>query len=152
MWRKWRWTLVQLVRINQVQEILLLLWQVPDYWKTYVHEVDEEREMWLNSFYKAPLRIPMPSELEYWWSKGINSVIYTPPSPSRIQFKNFLYTSKHSFISLFFFPCLPQKIFQVSSPTSKNLPSLEPSVSSPFKVWEMSPGYVKFTMWHLNII
>lgn len=36
----------------------------------YVHEVDEEREMWLNSFYKAPLRLPMPSELEYWWEKG----------------------------------------------------------------------------------
>jgi hypothetical protein len=48
-------------------------WQVPDYWKTYVHEVDEEREMWLNSFYKAPLRLPMPAELEYWWSKGISS-------------------------------------------------------------------------------
>nr|XP_008344910.3 protein TIC 100 [Malus domestica] len=44
-------------------------YEVPDYWKTYVHEVDEEREMWLNSFYKAPLRIPMPAELEYWWSK-----------------------------------------------------------------------------------
>ncbi|XP_042514361.1 protein TIC 100 [Macadamia integrifolia] len=48
--------------INQFHE-------VPDFWKTYVHEVDEEREMWLNSFYKAPLRIPMPAELEYWWSK-----------------------------------------------------------------------------------
>ena len=46
-------------------------WQVPDFWKTYVQEVDQEREMWLNSFYKAPLRLPMPSELEYWWSKGI---------------------------------------------------------------------------------
>ncbi|KAM1116076.1 hypothetical protein TB2_006534 [Malus domestica] len=44
-------------------------YEVPDYWKTYVHEVDEEREMWLNSFYKTPLRIPMPAELEYWWSK-----------------------------------------------------------------------------------
>ncbi|KAF5187423.1 Tic-like protein [Thalictrum thalictroides] len=44
-------------------------YEVPDYWKTYVHEVDEERQMWLNSFYKAPLRIPMPAELEYWWSK-----------------------------------------------------------------------------------
>ncbi|KAF7805677.1 protein TIC 100 [Senna tora] len=44
-------------------------YEVPDYWKTYVHEVDQEREMWLNSFYKAPLRIPMPAELEYWWSK-----------------------------------------------------------------------------------
>lgn len=45
--------------------------QVPDYWKTYVHEVDEEREMWLNSFYKAPLRLPMPAELEYWWETGV---------------------------------------------------------------------------------
>ncbi|XP_052201679.1 protein TIC 100 [Diospyros lotus] len=44
-------------------------YEVPDYWKTYVHDVDQEREMWLNSFYKAPLRLPMPAELEYWWSK-----------------------------------------------------------------------------------
>ncbi|KAL6566912.1 hypothetical protein OROMI_015316 [Orobanche minor] len=44
-------------------------YEVPDYWKMYVHEVDQEREMWLNSFYKAPLRLPMPSELEYWWAK-----------------------------------------------------------------------------------
>ncbi|OMO90216.1 hypothetical protein COLO4_19295 [Corchorus olitorius] len=44
-------------------------YEVPDYWKTYAHEVDQERELWLNSFYKAPLRIPMPAELEYWWSK-----------------------------------------------------------------------------------
>ncbi|XP_058108448.1 protein TIC 100 [Magnolia sinica] len=43
-------------------------YEVPDYWKTYVREVDQEREMWLNSFYKAPLRIPMPAELEYWWA------------------------------------------------------------------------------------
>nr|GMD16019.1 protein TIC 100 [Ipomoea batatas] len=43
-------------------------YEVPDYWKMYVHEVDEEREMWLNSFYKAPLRLPMPAELEYWWA------------------------------------------------------------------------------------
>ncbi|KAK1322815.1 hypothetical protein QJS10_CPA02g00671 [Acorus calamus] len=44
-------------------------YDVPDYWKTYMEEVDQEREMWLNSFYKAPLRLPMPAELEYWWSK-----------------------------------------------------------------------------------
>ncbi|XP_030522393.1 protein TIC 100 [Rhodamnia argentea] len=44
-------------------------YEVPDYWKTYVGEVDQEREMWLNSFYKAPLRLPMPAELEYWWSQ-----------------------------------------------------------------------------------
>ncbi|KAL8477061.1 hypothetical protein ACS0TY_029395 [Phlomoides rotata] len=42
-------------------------YEVPDYWKMYVHEVDQEREMWLNSFYRAPLRLPMPAELEYWW-------------------------------------------------------------------------------------
>ncbi|KAJ8568443.1 hypothetical protein K7X08_027976 [Anisodus acutangulus] len=48
--------------INQFHE-------VPDYWKAYVHDVDAEREMWLNSFIKAPLRLPMPAELEYWWSK-----------------------------------------------------------------------------------
>ena len=53
------------------EDISMFLWQIPDYWKTYVHEVDQEREMWLNSFYKAPLRLPMPAELEYWWSKGI---------------------------------------------------------------------------------
>ncbi|XP_039125183.1 LOW QUALITY PROTEIN: protein TIC 100-like [Dioscorea cayenensis subsp. rotundata] len=44
-------------------------YEVPDYWKVYVQEVDQEREMWLNSFYKAPLRLPMPAELEYWWSR-----------------------------------------------------------------------------------
>jgi len=48
----------------------MILSQVPDHWKVYVHEVDEEREMWLNSFYRAPLRLPMPAELEHWWSKG----------------------------------------------------------------------------------
>ncbi|KAJ6906574.1 hypothetical protein NC652_024098 [Populus alba x Populus x berolinensis] len=42
-------------------------YEVPDYWKRYAHEVDQEREMWLNSFYKAPLRLPMPAELSYWW-------------------------------------------------------------------------------------
>lgn len=47
-------------------------YEVPDYWKTYVNEVDQEREMWLNSFYKAPLRLPMPAELEYWWERDIS--------------------------------------------------------------------------------
>ncbi|ESW22100.1 hypothetical protein PHAVU_005G127300 [Phaseolus vulgaris] len=47
-------------------------YEVPDHWKVYVHEVDEEREMWLNSFYRAPLRLPMPAELEHWWSKEEN--------------------------------------------------------------------------------
>ncbi|KVI09289.1 MORN motif-containing protein, partial [Cynara cardunculus var. scolymus] len=41
--------------------------EVPDYWKAYIEDVDEERQMWINSFYKAPLRLPMPAELEYWW-------------------------------------------------------------------------------------
>ncbi|KAI3799329.1 hypothetical protein L1987_34622 [Smallanthus sonchifolius] len=41
--------------------------EVPDYWKAYMEDVDEERQMWINSFYKAPLRLPMPAELEYWW-------------------------------------------------------------------------------------
>ncbi|KAG6521640.1 hypothetical protein ZIOFF_018765 [Zingiber officinale] len=43
--------------------------QVPNYWKTYVEEVYQKRGMWLNSFCKAPLRLPMPAELEYWWEK-----------------------------------------------------------------------------------
>ncbi|XP_076887224.1 protein TIC 100-like [Bidens hawaiensis] len=41
--------------------------EVPDYWKVYMEDVDEERQMWINSFYKAPLRLPMPAELSYWW-------------------------------------------------------------------------------------
>lgn len=53
------------------QEMNMFILQVPDYWKTYVHEIDREREIWLNSFYKSPLRIPMPAELEHWWEKGI---------------------------------------------------------------------------------
>ncbi|XP_023753045.1 protein TIC 100 [Lactuca sativa] len=44
-------------------------YEVPDYWKVYMEDVDEERQMWINSFYKAPLRLPMPAELEYWWEK-----------------------------------------------------------------------------------
>lgn len=43
---------------------------MPEVWERYVKEVDSEQEMWLNSFTKAPLRIPMPSELEYLWEKG----------------------------------------------------------------------------------
>ncbi|KAG6510564.1 hypothetical protein ZIOFF_028589 [Zingiber officinale] len=45
-------------------------YDVPNYWKTYVEEVDQKRGMWLNSFCKAPLRLPMPTELEYWWEKA----------------------------------------------------------------------------------
>lgn len=43
---------------------------MPELWERYVKEVDAEQEMWLNSFTKAPLRIPMPPELEYLWEKG----------------------------------------------------------------------------------
>lgn len=35
-----------------------------------MQDVDEEREMWLNSFYRSPLRLPMPPELSYWWENG----------------------------------------------------------------------------------
>ncbi|KAI0515767.1 hypothetical protein KFK09_008434 [Dendrobium nobile] len=71
-------------------------YEVPDYWKTYVEEVDQERDMWLNSFYKAPLRIPMPAELEYWWSKDPDNPEFIlindepepdPEDPSKLIYK-----------------------------------------------------------------
>jgi len=43
---------------------------VPELWERYAKEVDAEQEMWLNSFIKSPLVIPMPPELEYAWGKG----------------------------------------------------------------------------------
>ncbi|KAL6204948.1 hypothetical protein ACLB2K_022214 [Fragaria x ananassa] len=70
-------------------------YEVPDYWKTYVHEVDEEREMWLNSFYKAPLRIPMPAELEYWWKNEETPefvVINKEPEPDPEDPSKLIYT------------------------------------------------------------
>ncbi|XWS28620.1 hypothetical protein CRYUN_Cryun25bG0086300 [Craigia yunnanensis] len=70
-------------------------YEVPDYWKTYVHEVDQEREMWLNSFYKAPLRLPMPAELEYWWSKDETPefvVINKEPEPDPEDPSKLIYT------------------------------------------------------------
>ncbi|KAL3682761.1 hypothetical protein R1sor_000783 [Riccia sorocarpa] len=48
---------------------------VPENWRRYAQEVDEEREMWLNSFIKSPLRIPMPPELEYEWQKDDEFVL-----------------------------------------------------------------------------
>ncbi|KAK6141926.1 hypothetical protein DH2020_024329 [Rehmannia glutinosa] len=69
-------------------------YEVPDYWKMYVHEVDQEREMWLNSFYKAPLRLPMPSELEYWWAKDENPefvLINKEPEPDPENPSNLIY-------------------------------------------------------------
>jgi hypothetical protein len=47
-----------------------MCWQVPPEWKLFVEDLDKEREMWLNSFTKTPFTIPMPPELEYWWSEG----------------------------------------------------------------------------------
>ncbi|XVE79315.1 hypothetical protein DITRI_Ditri14bG0048400 [Diplodiscus trichospermus] len=70
-------------------------YEVPDYWKTYVHEVDQEREMWLNSFYKAPLRLPMPAELEYWWSKDDTPefvVVNKEPEPDPEDPSKLIYT------------------------------------------------------------
>ncbi|KAL2644497.1 hypothetical protein R1flu_012084 [Riccia fluitans] len=48
---------------------------VPEDWRRYVQEVDEEQEMWLNSFIKSPFRIPMPPELEYDWQKDDEFVV-----------------------------------------------------------------------------
>ncbi|PKA59396.1 hypothetical protein AXF42_Ash019550 [Apostasia shenzhenica] len=71
-------------------------YEVPDYWKVYVEEVDQEREMWLNSFYKSPLRIPMPAELEYWWDKDPDNPEFVlinkdpepdPEDPSKLIYK-----------------------------------------------------------------
>ncbi|KAL5081870.1 hypothetical protein RYX36_010291 [Vicia faba] len=73
-------------------------YEVPDYWKTYAHEVDQEREGWLNSFYRSPLRIPMPAELEYWWSKEENHelpefiLINNEPEPDPEDPSNKIYT------------------------------------------------------------
>ncbi|KAI5412380.1 protein TIC 100 [Lathyrus oleraceus] len=73
-------------------------YEVPDDWKTYAHEVDQEREGWLNSFYKSPLRIPMPAELEYWWSKEENHelpefiLINNEPEPDPEDPSNQIYT------------------------------------------------------------
>ncbi|KAJ0976781.1 hypothetical protein J5N97_012255 [Dioscorea zingiberensis] len=70
-------------------------YEVPDYWKVYVQEVDQEREMWLNSFYKAPLRIPMPAELEYWWSRDDSPefvLINKEPEPDPEDPSKLIYT------------------------------------------------------------
>jgi hypothetical protein len=61
------------LEIQQNVSFLLGSLQVPDPWKRYVEEVDEEQEMWLNSFIKSPFRIPMPPELEYQWAKGMTN-------------------------------------------------------------------------------
>ncbi|CAI5975031.1 unnamed protein product [Closterium sp. NIES-65] len=43
---------------------------VPAVWRKYADEVDGERQLWLNSFKKAPLRLPSPSELSYLWDQS----------------------------------------------------------------------------------
>ena len=55
--------------------------QVPSVWSGYVKEVDEEREAWLNSFTQAPLRVPMPPELEQLWDEGDCNEVEAPGSP-----------------------------------------------------------------------
>ncbi|KAH7292956.1 hypothetical protein KP509_28G005300 [Ceratopteris richardii] len=50
-------------------------YEIPEEWKVYVDEVDKEREMWLNSFYKSPFVVPMPPELEYIWSQPDDYVL-----------------------------------------------------------------------------
>ncbi|XP_031275715.1 protein TIC 100-like isoform X1 [Pistacia vera] len=70
-------------------------YEVPDYWKTYVHEIDQEREIWLNSFYKSPFRIPMPAELEYWWEKEEPPefiLVNKEPEPDPEDPSKFIYT------------------------------------------------------------
>ncbi|KDP34372.1 hypothetical protein JCGZ_11255 [Jatropha curcas] len=70
-------------------------YEVPDLWKRYVHDVDQEREMWLNSFYKAPLRLPMPAELEYWWSKDEDPefvILNKEPEPDPEDPSKLIYT------------------------------------------------------------
>ncbi|XP_057989895.1 protein TIC 100 isoform X1 [Hevea brasiliensis] len=70
-------------------------YEVPDYWKRYVQDVDQEREMWLNSFYKAPLRLPMPAELEYWWSNDEDPefvILNKEPEPDPEDPSKLIYT------------------------------------------------------------
>ncbi|CAM6083834.1 unnamed protein product [Calypogeia fissa] len=50
-------------------------YEVPEEWRRYVEEVDEEQELWLNSFIKSPFRIPMPPELEYQWAQDDEFVV-----------------------------------------------------------------------------
>ncbi|GJP51767.1 hypothetical protein CLOM_g10910 [Closterium sp. NIES-68] len=59
--------------------------EVPPVWKRYAEEVDGERQLWLNSFKKAPLRLPSPSELSYLWDQDEEFVVLrnTPRLPER---------------------------------------------------------------------
>ncbi|CAI5513349.1 unnamed protein product [Closterium sp. Naga37s-1] len=71
------------------------MWQVPGFihefhdvpavWRKYADEVDGERQLWLNSFKKAPLRLPSPSELSYLWDQKEEFVVLrnSPRLPER---------------------------------------------------------------------
>ncbi|KAL9672806.1 hypothetical protein QQ045_029058 [Rhodiola kirilowii] len=72
-------------------------YEVPDFWKTYVSELDTERQMWLNSFYHSPLRMPMPAELEYWWEKDEEPefvLINKEPEPDPNDPSKLIYTEE----------------------------------------------------------
>ncbi|CAI7731155.1 unnamed protein product [Closterium sp. NIES-53] len=58
---------------------------VPAVWRKYADEVDGERQLWLNSFKKAPLRLPSPSELSYLWDQKEEFVVLrnSPRLPER---------------------------------------------------------------------
>ncbi|CAK9250915.1 unnamed protein product [Sphagnum jensenii] len=55
-------------------------YKVPELWERYANEVDAEQEMWLNSFIKSPLVIPMPPELEYAWGKDREFLVLSGPA------------------------------------------------------------------------
>ncbi|CAK9211773.1 unnamed protein product [Sphagnum troendelagicum] len=55
-------------------------YKVPELWERYAKEVDAEQEMWLNSFIKSPLVIPMPPELEYAWGKDREFLVLSGPA------------------------------------------------------------------------
>ncbi|CAI5472354.1 unnamed protein product [Closterium sp. Yama58-4] len=59
---------------------------VPPVWRQYAEEVDGERQLWLNSFKKAPLRLPSPSELSYLWDQKEEFVVLrnSPRVPERV--------------------------------------------------------------------
>ncbi|CAI5471689.1 unnamed protein product [Closterium sp. Yama58-4] len=59
---------------------------VPAVWRKYAEEVDGERQLWLNSFKKAPLRLPSPSELSYLWDQQEEFVVLrnSPRLPERV--------------------------------------------------------------------
>lgn len=57
-------------------------YEVPEDWKVYVEDLDNEREMWLNSFMRAPFVVPMPPELEYMWTEEEDEFVLLGNRPS----------------------------------------------------------------------